>query len=142
MRARSGNRLRDPGDGDGLRLLEGGRGACDGGHGDREPAAKRITSQRNHSAGAAADSRRTELLLPPRVAKRDFDRPKTLAREDEDGAATAAAEILLTLCRPMKVCAKTSAGQAEYFRQNDPHPDPLRQTGDWGSDFFHVRWRG
>src|SRR6266568_2057048 len=101
MRARSGNRLRDPGDGDGLRLLEGGRGACDGGHGDREPAAKRLTSQRNHSARAAADSRGTKLLLPSRVAKRDFDRAKTLAREDEDGVATAAAEILFASCQPI-----------------------------------------
>src|SRR5207249_4782099 len=106
MRARSGNRLRDPGDGDGLRLLEGGRGARDRGHGDRELAAKCITSQRNPSAGAVADSRTTELLLPPRVAKRDSDRPKTLAREDEDGAATTAAEILLTLWRPISFVQK------------------------------------
>src|SRR2546422_11073166 len=129
MRARSGNRLRDPGDGDGLRLLEGGRGAGDGGHGDREPAAKRLTSQRNHSARAAADSRRTELLLPSRVAKRDFDRAKTLAREDEDGAATAAAEILLASCQQIRVYAKTSAGQETYFNENDPHPDPLPSDG-------------
>src|SRR6266516_6566386 len=124
MRARSGNRLREPGDGDGLRLLEGGRGACDGGHGDREPAAKRLTSQRNHSARAAADSRRTELLLPPRVAKRDFDRAKALAREDEDGAATAAAEILLKSCQAITRPATNSfwTGPTKLPHWSDPVP--------------------
>src|SRR5881628_3633520 len=111
MRARSRNRLRDPGHGDRLRLLEGGRGPCDRGDGDRQPAAKRLTGQRNHSAGAATDPRRTEQLLPPRVAKRDSDRPKTLACEDEEGASAAAAEILLALFRPMRICAKANAEQ-------------------------------
>src|SRR6266516_6725946 len=29
----------------------------------------------------------------------------------------------------LRVCAKTSAGQEAYFKQNDPHPDPLPSDG-------------
>src|SRR5437762_1119988 len=93
MRARSGNRLRDDGDGDRLRLLESGRGACHCGNRDREPATKRRSSKGNHSACAAAGPGRTRLLLSSRAGKRRFNRQKTLAREDEDGAATAASKI-------------------------------------------------
>src|SRR5207247_8508107 len=116
MRARSGNRLRDDGDGDRLRLLESGRGACHCGNRDREPATKRRSSKGNHSACAAAGPGRTRMLLSSRAGKRRFDRQKTLAREDEDGAATAASKIsvahfsatLLQNERPRKETGKTT----------------------------------
>jgi hypothetical protein len=33
------------------------------------------------------------------------------------------------ISRPLRVCAKTSAGQEAHFEQNDPHPDPLPSDG-------------
>src|SRR6266853_684634 len=37
--------------------------------------------------------------------------------------------ILFPRPSPIRVPAKTSAGQESYFQQNDPHPDPLPSDG-------------
>ena len=64
MRARSGDRLRDDGDDHRLRLLEGRRGARDGGNGHRQPDEERRHGQSHRRQGAAADSRRAQLAVP------------------------------------------------------------------------------
>ena len=56
MRARSGDRLRDDGDGDRLRLLENGRGPRHARNRHRQPAPQRRHGEKNRRAGNRKNS--------------------------------------------------------------------------------------
>src|SRR5215831_15383485 len=93
MRARGGNGLCDDGDGDGLRLLEGRRKACDARYGNREPASQFGAGQGSGEECHSANTEKSGLAVPWRASKRDTYGSKDLAQKNGHRTAAAFEEV-------------------------------------------------